>query len=258
MGADQWLILLCLLPFSVFSSEQCAVFSPSIDGCSDFYFDSLNYKTDFKSSCNNHDYCYRTIGKSKSTCDYDFEDDLISSCNNKYLRYEAYEKVDEICIGGIILGVWWACLYTEDIYNWVETTVENATRVVQLQNYPECLVEAELYYYAVDQSGIARTAYNDAQDEAVDWAKGLAQGYFNGSCSIPSASSNLFALDKNNVINSLYNAILDRTPIEEELENALAVSNQDPNWEYHVINTVEGRVAERNAVLVAIITSLLL
>ena len=251
------LIVICLLvvPTHVFSAEQCAPFSPSVDGCSDYYFDTFNFKTDFTGACNQHDYCYRTIGKTRGKCDKEFESDVVASCNKKYLRYERYQKVSEKCIAGILLGLPVACLFTEDVYDWVETTIENAQRVVQLLYYPECIVTAGLYYAAVDRFG--GPPYRDAQGVVTNWARGLAKGYIQGSCAVPSKSSNLFELNTNNVINKLYDNMLNREPTGAELTEAISVSNQDVNWEYHVINKIDGRVTQRNAAITVIINVLL-
>lgn len=48
-------------------------------------FPELNLYNDiFRNSCNNHDTCYGTIGKSKSTCDNKFLSDMKNKCESKF------------------------------------------------------------------------------------------------------------------------------------------------------------------------------
>lgn len=93
------LMLIVSLSISSFTSSAstvplCPIPSKVIDGCS---FDaigeethelveslaqilSLPYKKKFTSSCNKHDICYQTIGKSQKQCDLEFKADLYSKC----------------------------------------------------------------------------------------------------------------------------------------------------------------------------------
>jgi len=97
-----------------------------VDGCSDEGGNDLNFVTDFEGSCNTHDICYQTIGRSQSKCDSGFRNDMIESCEDKYLRFEAWKKIGEKKLWK--LGACWALFgpypcqiaYYEDIFGWVD------------------------------------------------------------------------------------------------------------------------------------------
>lgn len=218
-------LLFIFVSFNVFSSEQCAVFEPEIDGCSDKGVNAFNPTTNFNESCNMHDYCYRTIGKSKTLCDKEFEKDLLLSCNKQYLP-TSIECILPDYKDPLTYILFWR-------------VVPGLQCILEFPLYSTCLSETEIYYTLVRFAESAYTGYRNGQEEAINWARGLAKGYSDNTCLVSSTDSKVFDFDVNNVINALYYNILNRPPSENELNDAVNLSNIDGSWEYSVINDID-------------------
>ncbi|MCU7843182.1 MAG: hypothetical protein KZQ93_05015 [Candidatus Thiodiazotropha sp. (ex Monitilora ramsayi)] len=246
---------------SVNASPVCEAYQPYTDGCTDYGVDDINFVTDFESACNTHDICYQTIGRSRDGCDTSFRNDLVSSCEDKYLKFEAWRKVgtkDVIkfttCIS--FLGPYECTKITKvDIFDWIEVTRELAERITELPLYPACLDMVPVYEGAVRAFG--ESYYKKNQRLVTNHAEQLANNQLTGSCPIYTSAdnSNLFATNSQDVTRSLYINILGREPTSVEYLEASNYENSQIDWEYYV--TSDNTRIRTAATLVPILAMLL-
>ncbi len=256
-------ISLMLLPVQYVQAELiCEPYQPSTNACSDINSDlsadNLNPLTDFEEPCNKHDICYQTLGKSQSRCDTDFRKDMISSCEEKYLRFEAYKKIGtkKIIKTGLYcfaLGVPFLCEKTiyEDIYDWVEVVKEFAEKTVELPGYPLCLSAVPVYEGAVRLFG--DEFYQELQQDVTEYSVILASNQLSGKCSLYTSADNsqLFSNDSLATTKAIYNNILHREPTQDEFSDAVSLENSYIDWEYYVVS--ENSKLNTAAILVPII-----
>ncbi|MCU7829564.1 MAG: hypothetical protein KZQ85_10905 [Candidatus Thiodiazotropha sp. (ex Myrtea sp. 'scaly one' KF741663)] len=225
---------------SVNAEPVCEAYQPYTDGCTDYGIDDINFVTDFEGACNTHDICYQTIGRSRDNCDTSFRNDLLSSCEDKYLKFEAWRKIgtkDVIKLATCfsLLGPYECHKITKvDIFDWIEVSRELAERIIELPLYPVCLDTVGVYEGAVRTLG--ESYYENNQRLVTTHAEQLARNQLNGSCPVYTSAdnSNLFSNNSQDVTRSLYMNILGREPTSAEYLVASDYENSQIDWEYHV------------------------
>jgi hypothetical protein len=227
----------------------CSEFEPTTNGCTDKKLNDNNFATDFESACVTHDFCYQTIGKSQHSCDMNFRQDLISSCESKYLKFEAWKKIDRKALYKLgtcsaLFGTFPCQVkYYKDIYDWVEVAKELAERTIKLPLYNVCMASIPVYESGVRLFG--EKYYDKGQERATRHAEQLSENQLNGDCPIylPSENSNLFSGSNEDITKSLYTNILGRDPSSEEYAEAEELENAFIDWEYHLVkNNAEDRM----------------
>jgi hypothetical protein len=236
-----FVIIISALSVNASAEPTCTAYQPYKDGCSDYGIDGNNFATDFEGACNAHDICYQTIGRTQSECDSNFRNDLLSSCEDKYLRFKAWRKIgkEKIIEEGVcfaLLGPY-TCQIIEynDLFEWVEVAKELAERTIELPGYSVCLGEVPVYESAVRIFG--GTSYEKGQSNATYHAEKLASNQLNGECLLYTSSdnSNLFTNRNEDVTRSLYKNILGREPSQDEYAESINLENTYLDWEYHLV-----------------------
>lgn len=178
---------------------QCEVWNKPINGCTDRNLDKYNLATTFAPSCDDHDRCYKTVGQTKDSCDYEFRLDTISDCEKQYIRPVKFERVSVRDCAISFSGLW-KC-FTSIVTNVIETTYANAEKLLKSPVYPVCLMTAEVYYQGVRTLGEANEAYKNAQASALGEAQRQARInerllYETGvPCTITAEETGIFAPD---------------------------------------------------------------
>ena len=241
----------------------CDAYVPHTDGCSDEGLDGKNFTTDFYGSCVSHDYCYQKIGRSRLDCDNEFNENMIKSCNDKYLKYESWlptgEKILEwgfYC--STFFGVPYLCLSEQDVYGWVEVAKDVAEKITELPGYPLCLAAAEAYYLAVRFSDKGKDGYSNYQHMALCHAENLAHSAELELCPVMVSANeaNVFSLNNDDVTNTLYMNMLGREPTTQE-SNESKNLQEKIDWQYLLITELSGRRSKQAALLVPILTLIL-
>jgi len=84
-------------------------------GSTDGYIPDEPFDFYFKSACEWHDECYRTRGKSKTTCDWDFYNRMMSVCYNQLFWKGVGSYGNCAVTAGIYYGAVW--FFGKDAYN---------------------------------------------------------------------------------------------------------------------------------------------
>lgn len=242
--------LLTLLIFSVSMSTHAAlVCLPNtipVNGCSDAHFNDINPNTNFSGACDNHDRCYSKIGRTKSSCDDQFENELAQTCINNF----CVDPVPILDPTNPFPGP-----FPFLAINFVDLTCPFPS--LPLPSLPQCLITAQLYVEVVRNHPTPQTRYNDRQIDTLDWARGLAQGYDDGLCFLLPSNANVFQGGTVDVANALYQLTLNANPTQDQLNEVLTLASNNPSfWQYDLINDLDGRF--NSAWLVPVISLLLL
>jgi len=186
---------------------------------------------------------------------------MIESCEDKYLRFEAWKKIGEKEI--LKWGTCWALLgpypcqiaYHEDIFGWVEVAKELAEKITTLPLYPSCMATVPLYEGAVRVAG--GSAYDKNQRIATNHAEALSKNQLNGSCALYTSAdnSNLFSNNNTDIAKHIYKNIIGREPTQQEYSAAVSMENSHQDWEYHLVSE---NVATRNVIALIPVLGLIL
>ncbi len=88
-------LLNVVLCFAISAGELCPSYKISGNGCNT-KFNGVEFKylptvsifaTYFKSSCNRHDICYRTLGEERAICDSAFRADMKNKCDSQFNKW---------------------------------------------------------------------------------------------------------------------------------------------------------------------------
>lgn len=230
---------------------------PNINGCSDKGVDTKNPITNFTVACNNHDYCYRTLGNSKAYCENRFYKDMKHQCDALYAPVDITVASESACNAEWYeLGEHAKC-GTAQVANLAASATVTLSKA---PGYPVCIGLAKAYLSGVTTvaAALGKNAYKQAQQEAQLAAVEYTDRYYGvkpGAVVLPH-SVNIFSESTEEkvrlrMISNLYNDELFQRnhsiPVTEDMiERALNHSYQATYlrqpWQYMVINNMLNNV----------------